>query len=149
MNDNIFSGHYKSIQIIYIAVFLGQVVSFVIALILVENGIINPVQSADGLFKIMIPAVGIGAMFAANRNYNKNITGVNKNDVLIIKLTKYRSSKIIQWAIIEASSFLSLLGFILTSDYLYVIVFLFMLGFIILIRPSKEQIRKDLNISDT
>ncbi len=86
-------------------------------------------------------------MFLARSIYNKNISSVNFSEDLLAKITKYRTIKIIQWAQIESGAFLSLVGFILTGNYFYAIVFLFLLGYLILIKPSKEQFINDLNIS--
>ena len=87
-------------------------------------------------------------MFFASRIYNKNISSVNYNDDLLSKISKYRTFKIIQWALLESVGFLSIVGFIITGNYLHAIIFLFMLGFFILIKPSKEQFFRDFKISD-
>jgi hypothetical protein len=72
---------------------------------------------------------------------------VNYNDDLLSKISKYRTFKIIQWALVESVGFLSIVGFIITGNYLYAIVFLFMLGYFFLIKPTKEQFIKDFKIS--
>jgi|SRR3990172_4241083 len=145
--DNSLTSQFKLISIIYGALIIGQIIFFAVALFLVENLKIKPDQSLDEIFRLLIPLLGIVAMFFAHRFYNNKISAISENDELSIKLIKFRSYKIIQWAEIEAASLISIIAFILTGNYLYVIVFLFMIGFFILNRPSKEIFVNDFKIS--
>ncbi len=147
MNENNISEQLRVTGIIYGALIFGLITFFAIALFIVENKNIEPIQSINEIFKFLIPIAGFAVMFLARSIYNKNISSVNFSEDLLAKITKYRTIKIIQWAQIESGAFLSLVGFILTGNYLYAIVFLFLLGFFILIKPSKEQFIKDLKIS--
>ncbi len=147
MDDNNISEQFRVTGIIYGALIFGLITFFAIALFIVENKKIEPIQSINEIFKFLIPIAGFAVMFLARSIYNKNISSMNYNDDLLSKISKYRTFKIIQWAQIEAGAFLSLVGFILTSNYLYAIVFLFLLGYLILIKPSKEQFISDLKIS--
>ncbi len=147
MDDNNISEQFRVTGIIYGALIFGLIIFFAIALFIVENKNIEPIQSINEIFKFLIPIAGFAVMFLARSIYNKNISSVNFSEDLLAKITKYRTIKIIQWAQIESGAFLSLVGFILTGNYLYAIVFLFLLGYLILIKPSKEQFINDLNIS--
>lgn len=147
MDDNNISEQFRVTGIIYGALIFGLITFFAIALFIVENKNIEPIQSINEIFKFLIPIAGFAVMFLARSIYNKNISSVNFSEDLLAKITKYRTIKIIQWAQIESGAFLSLVGFILTGNYLYAIVFLFLLGYLILIKPSKEQFINDLNIS--
>jgi hypothetical protein len=147
MDDNNISEQFRVTGIIYGALIFGLITFFAIALFIVENKNIEPIQSINEIFKFLIPIAGFAVMFLARSIYNKNISSVNFSEDLLAKITKYRTIKIIQWAQIESGAFLSLVGFILTGNYLYAIVFLFLLGYLILIKPSKEQFINDLKIS--
>jgi len=147
MDDTNISEQFRLTGIIYGALIIGLITFFAITLFIVENKKVEPVQSINEIFKFLIPIVGFAVMFLARSIYNKNISSVNFNEDLLAKITKYRTFKIIQWAQIEGGAFLSLIGFILTGNYLYAIVFLFLLGYLILIKPSKEQFISDLKIS--
>ncbi len=148
MDDNNISKQFRVTGIIYGALIFGLITFFAIALFIVENKKIEPTQSINEIFKFLIPIAGFAVMFLARSIYNKNISSVNFNEDLLAKITKYRTFKIIQWAQIESGAFLSLVGFILTGNYLYAIVFLFLLGYLIFIKPSKEQFINDLKISN-
>ncbi|MCH7772835.1 MAG: hypothetical protein IH784_00295 [Bacteroidetes bacterium] len=147
MDENNISEQFRVTGIIYGALIFGLITFFTIALFIVENKKFEPIQSIDEIFKLLIPLAGFAAMFLAWGIYNKNISSLNYNEDLLSKITKYRTFKIIQWALVESVGFLSNVGFIITGNYLHAIVFLFMLGFFILIRPSKEQFFNDFKIS--
>jgi len=146
MDDNNISEQFRVTGIIYGALIFGLITFFAIALFIVENKKIEPIQSINEIFKFLIPIAGFAVMFLARSTYNKNISSVNYNDDLLSKITKYRTIKITQWALVESVGFLSNVGFFITGNYLHAIVFLFMLGFFILIRPSKEQFFNDFKI---
>ncbi len=148
MDDNNISEQFRVTGIIYGALIFGMITFFAIALFVVENKKFEPIQSIDEIFKILIPLAGFAVMFLARSIYNKNISSVNYNDDLLSKIKKYRTFKVIQWALVESIGILSNVGFIITGNYLNAIVFLFMLGFFILIRPSKEQFFNDFKISN-
>lgn len=148
MDDNNISEQFRVTGIIYGALIFGLITFFAIALFIVENKKIEPIQSINEIFKFLIPIAGFAVMFLARSTYNKNISSVNYNDDLLSKITKYRTIKITQWALVESVGFLSNVGFFITGNYLHAIVFLFMLGFFILIRPSKEQFFNDFKISN-
>jgi hypothetical protein len=148
MDDKNISEQFRVIGIIYSALIIGLITFFAIALFIVENKKIEPIQSINEIFKFLIPVAGFAVMFLARSIYNKNIYSVNFNDDQLTKIAKYRTFKIVQWAQIESVAFLSNVGFILTGNYFYAIVFLFMLGYFILIKPSKEQFIRDFRISN-
>jgi hypothetical protein len=148
MNDNDISEQFRITGIIYSALIFGLLFVFAISLFLVEGNKLEPNQSIDEIFRLFIPLSGIVVMYLSRSIYNKNISSVNKNEDLLPQIAKYRTFKIIQWAIIESGAFLSIVGFIITGNYLYAIVFLFLLGFFILNRPSKEQFISDFKISE-
>jgi hypothetical protein len=148
MNDNNISEHFRVTGIIYGALIFGQIIFFAIALFIVENNKFESIHSIDEIFTFLIPLAGFAVMFFARAIYNKNIATVNYNDELLSKISKYRTLKIIQWALVKSVGFLSNVGLIITGNYLYAIVFLFMMGYFILIKPTKEQFFGDFKISN-
>jgi len=148
MSDDKFSEQFKIAIIIYGALIIGQLIFFAIALFIVEKNVVESVQYLDDIFQVLIPILGLFVMILVRSIYNKNLSSVNSNEDVNSKIVKYRGFKIFQWVLVESVSILSIIGLIITSNYLYAVVFLFMLGFFILIRPSKEQFFNDFKISN-
>jgi len=148
MTDNNISEQFRVTGIVYSALIFGMIIFFAIAMFIVENKNFEPNQSIDEIFKFLIPLVGFAVMYFVRVIYRKNISSVNFYDDLLSKFTNYRKFKIIQWSLIETVGILSNIGFIITGNYLYAIVFLFMLGFFVLIKPTKEEFFRDFKISN-
>jgi len=79
--------------------------------------------------------------------FNKNISGVDENMDMMTKITKYRTSKIIQWAQVESASMLSLVALMLTGNHLYSAVFIFLIGYFFLVKPSKENFVSEMKLN--
>ena len=75
---------------------------------------------------------------------------ISKNDLggsLLQKIGYYRTAKIVSWAMIEGGCFLALVATMLTSNYLYVVVFIFLFGYFVLMRPSNESLIRDMRLN--
>jgi hypothetical protein len=95
MDENNISEQFRVTGIIYVALVFGLITFFAIALFVVENKKFEPIQSADEIFKVLIPLAGFAVMFFARGIYNKNISSVNHNEDILTKISKYRTFKII------------------------------------------------------
>ena len=72
---------------------------------------------------------------------------VAPTESVIEKLGKYRTFKIISWAILEGAGLFSLIAFYITSNYLYVIIFILIFIFFLLNRASREGFVQDIQLS--
>ena len=79
--------------------------------------------------------------------YSKNIYGVDENENVKTKIAKYRTFKIIQWALVESATMLSLIGLMSTGNHLYSAVFIFLIGYFFLVKPSKENFVSELKLN--
>lgn len=147
MNKTNGKNQFNTILIIYSGIVIGLLFFFAISYYLVENKMIESNQEPDGVLRILIPVIGIIAMFLSYKLYNSKISSSEKYKELSQKLSQYRTIKIIQWAILEGACFLSLIAFLITGSYFYIIVFLFLIGFIVLVRPSKENFINDFKVN--
>jgi hypothetical protein len=66
---------------------------------------------------------------------------------ILQKITHYRTAKIVSWAMIESACFVALVATMLTSNYLYTVVFIFLVGYFILMRPSMESLIRDMRLN--
>ena len=147
MSDPALKNQFNVTNIIYTALLSGQVFFFAIAMYIVEKGMRQPDPALDEIFKILVPVVGILSMFGSYKYYSFKIVTIPRENTLIQKIAEFRTIKIVQWAILEGAGFLSLIAFLLTGNYFYVIVLLFLIGYNFLSRPSKEIFINDCKIS--
>ncbi len=79
--------------------------------------------------------------------YNKNIFGVDEIGDTITKIARYRTFKIIQWAKVESASMFSLVALMFTGNHLYAAVFIFLIGYFFLVKPSKENFVSEMKLN--
>ncbi|HSL90914.1 MAG TPA: hypothetical protein VK870_16550 [Ignavibacteriaceae bacterium] len=142
-----FENNFRVTYLIFFALAAGQLLILVMFLFLINGVEIQDDNPIDNIFTFIVPLVGLTTMFASKILYTQNILKIQQTDTITEKLMKYRSFKIISWAILEGAALFSLVAFFLTANYLYVAVFIFVYGFFLFIRPSKEGFVMDMQIS--
>ena len=146
-NSSELNNLFKTLNIIYFSLIFGMISFFVVVLVINQSKDTVPNSELDLVFTFVIPLFGLLMMFASRIIYNHLISKNSSNNNLLKKISIYRSSKIIAWALIESACLLSLVAALLTPNYLYLVVFIFLLGYFYLLRPSKESFVKDLRLS--
>lgn len=139
--------HFKINFTIFLALLTGMILVFAVSIWLVQSNEFVPNTDLDNLFQIGIPLAGLTVMFNSRYLYKNQVMKVDKNSDLITKLNFYRTFKIISFALVEGTGFLALICFIITENYLHIFVFVFLIGFLFMIRPSREGFVNDFKIS--
>ena len=147
INHQKINEHFNITFTIYLALLAGMILVFAVSIWLVQSDEFVPNTDMDNLFQIVIPLVGLTAMFFSRYLYKKQVIKVDKNSDIITKLNFYRTFKVISFALIEGAGLFALIGFMITENYLYVFVFVFLIGFLFMIRPSREGFVSDFKIS--
>jgi len=132
---------------IYLSLISGLIIFFVIMIILLQ--IRNPKAESelDYIFTFFVPLIGFLMMLISKSVYNRMISKNDLGGSLVQKISYYRTAKIVSWAMIEGGCFLALVATMLTSNYLYVAVFIFLFGYLVLMRPSIESLIKDMRLN--
>lgn len=146
-NQNDFDKNFRINLIIFYALLSAQLLFLIIILILVYQSN-STASELDKSLIVIIPLFGLLMMYLSRMIYRQSISKFDSNKSLFEKLNFYRTFKIISWAQVEAASLFSLIAFLLTSNYLYIYVFVFLIGYFIMLRPSKETFIKDMRLTD-
>lgn len=146
-NNNLKMG-FKLNIILFSALAIGQLLILLIFIFMVENANSEPNKELDNILLLIIPFFGFIMMFLARFVYNQNLLKVPSDDSVENKLNKYRLYKLISWAMLESAGLLCLIAFFLTSNYLYAAVFIFIFGFFLLSKPSKEGFVTDMQVTE-
>jgi len=132
---------------IYYSLIIGMLLFFSIVIVLIQGKNLPSGEGIDKIFIIVVPVFGLMMMVISRVIYNLMISKYEAGSSLIQKLSYYRTAKIIAWAVIESACFFAIIATMLTSNYLYVAVFVFLLGYFFLIRPSKESLIRDMQLN--
>ncbi len=131
---------------IYYSMIAGLSFFFIVAIIFIQEKEVKSGNELDTIISVIVPVYGFIMMLVSKMIYSRMIERQNSGSTLLQKIIHYRTAKIISWAIIESGCILSLLAVMMTSNYFYVVVFIFLFGYFILIKPSGESLVRDLQL---
>jgi len=132
---------------IYYSLAAGLLSFFIVAIVFIQDKYPSAGNGLDNIFTIVVPVFGLLVMFSSRMIYNKVIQKFDVSSSLHQKISHYRTAKIISWAMIESACLLALVATMLTSNYLYIAVFIFLYGYFFLMKPSKESLIQDMRLS--
>lgn len=135
------------LNMIHISLLVGMLLFLIIVIILIEGDQLIENRTLDKVFMILVPLYGLIIMFISRLIYNLFISKYLAGTDLANKIVHYRSAKIVSWALVESASFFTLVATILTSNYLYVAVYIFLFGYLIMLRQSRHSLASELQLS--
>jgi len=132
---------------IYYSLVTGLLIFFIVVIVLIQDKDPSTGKDVDKIFTIIVPVFGLMMMFLSRKIYNQMLSKIDAGNSLIQKISGYRTAKIVAWAMLESACFLALVASMLTSNYLYLAVFIFLFGFFFLMNPSKESLIRDMHLN--
>jgi len=138
----------KSSLIIFYTLLSGQIVFFLISLYLVSAQVIssNSNLSLILIFTLLFflsPLLVVGPII-----YRKLISKQYDNIKTVEqKLILYRKGIIIKLALVEGASIFSIVCFLITGNYLFIIIAILLISLFFLHKPSLEKFAADFNIA--
>jgi hypothetical protein len=132
---------------IYYSLITGLLLFLIVVMVFIQDSNPTAGRELNNIFTFLIPIFGLMMMFTSRMIYNQMILKFDSTANLIQKISHYRTAKIVSWAMIEGACFFALVATMLTSNYLYTVVFLFLIGYFVLMRPSKESLVRDMHLN--
>ena len=132
---------------IYYSLLTGLLLFFIVVMVFIQDNDPTPGKELDNIFTFLVPIFGLMMMFFSRMIYNQMILKFDSAANLLQKISHYRTAKIVSWAMIEGACFFALVATMLTSNYLYVAVYIFLIGYFFLMRPSKESLVRDMRLN--
>ena len=132
---------------IYYSLITGLLLFFIVIMVFIQNNDPTAGKELDNIFTFVVPIFGLMMMFLSRMIYNQMILKFDSTANLLQKISHYRTAKIVSWAMIEGACFFAVVATMLTSNYLYVAVYIFLFGYFFLMRPSKESLIRDMHLN--
>lgn len=132
---------------IYYSLITGLLLFFIVIMVFIQDNDRTAGKELDNIFTFVVPIFGLMMMFISRMIYNQMILKFDSSANLLQKISHYRTAKIVSWAMIEGACFFALVATMLTSNYLYVAVYIFLFGYFFLMRPSKESLIRDMHLN--
>ena len=139
--------HLKITIIIFYSLLSGLLLFFVIVMMLIQNRDNSEGADIDKVLVFLVPVFGLLIMFFSRLISNQMLSKYKPGGGILQKITYYRTAKIVSWAMIEGACLFALVATLLTSNYLYTVVFIFLIGYFILMRPSKESLIREMHLN--
>jgi hypothetical protein len=140
--------YFKGLNIVYLALLVGQVFFILIALFLFYYARFNVGAAELSEFLIyIVPLFTIAGILASNFLYRKRISMIKLKQELPVKLDNFRSLVVVRLALLEAPSFFAIVAYLLTAQLIYLgfsalIIFVFLT-----VRPTRMRVISDLELN--
>jgi hypothetical protein len=134
---------------IYSSIFTGLLLFLIIVIVIIQDNNAEGENNLDNIFTVIVPLFGLMIMVISKLVYNRMNSGYLSGTDLVKKIMRYRTAKIISWALVEAACFFALVATLLTSNYLYIVVVIFLLGYFFMLRPSRQSLINDLQLNSS
>jgi len=146
-NNPDIKNHLRVTNTIYYSLITGLLLFFIVVMVFIQDNDPTASKELDNIFTFVVPIFGLMMMFISRRIYNQMILKFDSSTNLHQKISHYRTAKIVSWAMIEGACFFAVVATMLTSNYLYVAVYIFLFGYFFLMRPSKESLIRDMHLN--
>ena len=139
--------YFRTLSILHLALIMGQIMFSLTACVVQLVGAYNTSALTPDIYNVLrylapgMALLGIGfswLLFSARIKALRSLP--NATD----QYTGYRSACILRYAILEGSSLIALVCFILSNDYLFLVIPAFIILVFIAIRPTKAALLKHL-----
>jgi hypothetical protein len=146
------AGTLKTLQVIYKALLMGQVLFMGIVIFMQTKGALNASrvdEDTSRILQVMAVAIGFGCLWGGIHFYRKRIAVIKDSDVSIAeKLKQYQAASIIKWGLTEGPSLFCIVGYFLTGNW----SFLALAGIIIFVfagyNPQKALVMRELGLGE-
>ncbi|MGQ9644010.1 MAG: hypothetical protein ACUVT3_09150 [Ignavibacterium sp.] len=137
---------FKSVQIIFFALLIGQILFLFISVFLVQSGNVKPNYDLFLMLfivdlMIIAPSIVIGPMI-----YRSFIERANSKKLVEEKFILYRQGVIIKLALVEAPTIFSIVSYLLTGSVIFLILAVGVLILFFFHKPTLEKFAEDFNI---
>lgn len=139
-------GALKVIPIIHLALLAGQTLFAIVAYFQARNVRLDLQNTKDPFF-FVAPLMAIGGFIASNIIFKQRLNSLGTATTARQKVTIYQSGLIVRYALLEGPSLFGIVCFMLTGNLFYLIISGLIIVYFLFIRPSKDSIDTDLNLS--
>ncbi len=142
------SNGYKSLLILYISLLFGQLIFLGISFFMVKQQMFNKeLADIENILMVLEVLLVLICMISGQKIFKVRVEKLNELKSLSAKLTEYRVASLIRWALMEGSCLFAIICFMLTSNYLFMLIAVLVLFFFAGISPVKSKVASDMGIT--
>ncbi len=134
---------FKTINLIYMALGMGMILSLGVFYFLVENKTEVPNAELVPVFSFAVPLMGIAGFLGGRYLYKQgSVKSKNETD-LQKKLALYQTHMLIVWALLEGPALFASIVYLLTGDALFLVFFAMIFSGFVFSKPSIAKFQQD------
>lgn len=137
----------KQLKIIFFTLATGQIIYFLISLILVIDEMVVLNKDFSTIWGFVIPVIVVAMVVTSKLLYNYLINTNLDETSEDQKLNIYKTGNLIKFALLEGANLLSITFYLLTGDFLYAGMFIIVLGIFLINIPGKEKFLMEFDVS--
>lgn len=139
---------YKALLIIYMALLAGQIAFAGVAVFLVQQNIFRPgMRELENIFLPMAVILALVCIVAGNKIFkNRTQNSADQEQPLAARFSDYRAVSILRWAMLEGPCLFAIISFMLTANYLFLLIAGLLLVVFGSSYPSKNKVSAQLGI---
>jgi hypothetical protein len=141
---------FTSLKLMHNAMLVAQIMFAAITFYLVySNTLVPTFTEEEKTLQVVALAVAAGAIFGGAKFFNSRMAALKEQPLTKIseKFPAYRSASIVHWALIEAATFVSIIGLFLTGNYAFLALAGFLIIYFFLQAPSKSKVQLHLDLN--
>lgn len=143
-----FKQYLRGLNIIYGALLLGQITFAAISIFITQtNGASIVDAELQNIFFILVPVFFIGSFIASQIIVPQRIEANKKEKDLSAKLSAYRATQIVKFAMMEGAAFFAIIAILLFGNFLFVGFAALLMCLFATYFPSEEKIIRELELN--
>ena len=139
-------GYFKSLQILYKALFIGLLLFGSIAILLVKNGFATGNNFPADIFLYVAIALSVTLVSLSYKLFNKKLEEAKQQNNLGDKLNGYRAAFILQLALCEMPGLFTIICYLLTGSKMFMWLLLLLLLNFGSRYPTKSKLIQQLEL---
>jgi divalent metal cation (Fe/Co/Zn/Cd) transporter len=139
--------YFKVLTILHYALITGVLLFALIAFALQSLNMFGENEELRNVFLYIVPLVALGGVIGGSMMYKKQVNEIKNKNSLAEKLEAYRAIFIMRDALLEGPSLFAIIAYLLTGEILFLALTGSLVAIFILVRPSKDKLAKDLELS--
>jgi len=146
-NSGVFKNNFSALNILFIALFIGQTIYFFVGLYMIQSANIEGFGGLKTIFMFITPILVLAIILASKFIYTKLVTEFDKSSSLDQKLVSFRTTNLIKLALLEGANIFNISVMIIIANYFFAALFIIIIVLFFFSKPNKEKFIMDYEVS--
>lgn len=125
-------------------IFFGGIVFF-----LVYTDAFPPIKEVDKIMQVAVIIACAAGLYFSITLFKKKVLLIRESfETVDKKMDAFRAACLLQWALLDGPAIFTIIGFLLTGNYAFLVLAGIMIAFLYLLKPTKQKIILQLQLNE-